>query len=141
MVRFLLALAIVSIAISATGFPDEEYISYGCHGGFSGGGSSTAILRDGRIYRSQRPTYQSELTESHIGNDPDAAKDLFLASERVDFLGSPTPKPKSFDCVIAKRIAGHTYGISLDQENPPEAVQALARLFIKLLVSPEGRMQ
>jgi hypothetical protein len=136
--RFLIALAIVSITTSASAFPDEDYISYGCHGGFTGGGTSTAILRDGRIYRSHRSTYRSEITEPIlIGKNPDAARALFVASDRVDFLGSPAPKPKSYDCVIAKRIAGHTYGISVNQKDTPDAAKSLANLFIKLLLAPD----
>jgi hypothetical protein len=138
----LLALVILAFANSATAFPDDDYISYGCHGGITGGGTSTWILSDGRIYQSHRSTFESKITEpSYIGKNLDAARELFLASDRVDFLGSPAPEPKSYDCVIAKRIAGHTYGISVDQKNPPDAARALAGLFIKLVLMPDESVQ
>jgi hypothetical protein len=141
MIRFMIALGIVSMSFSASAFPDEDYISYGCHGGFTGGGASTAILRSGGIYRSQRTTYQSELVETYIGEDSKAARRLFLASERVDFELAPAPEPKPFDCVIAKRIGGHTYGISLDRKDPPAAANALADLFVELLSMSGTRVQ
>ena len=87
MIRFLITVVIVSFASSATAFPDEDYISYGCHGGFTGGGGSTVILSDGRIYQSHRATFESKFTEpSYIGKNLEAARELFLASNRVDFL-------------------------------------------------------
>ena len=142
MAQFLIALAVAAIASSASAFPDEDYISYGCHGGFTGGGTSTAILSDGRIYRSHRSTYRSEITEPIlVGRNPEAAREIFLAADRVDFLGSPAPKPKSYDCVIAKRIAGHTYGISVNQKDTPDAARSLADLFIKLVLAPDESPQ
>jgi hypothetical protein len=140
--RLVIALVVVAIASSDSVFPDEDYISYGCHGGFTGGGTSTAILSDGRIYRSHRSTYRSEITKAIlVGRNPDAARDLFLASARVDFLGSPAPEPKSYDCVIAKRIAGHTYGISVNQKDTLDAAKSLADLFIKLVLAPDESPQ
>ena len=100
------------------------------------------ILSDGRIYQSHRATFESKFTEpSYIGKNLEAARELFLASNRVDFLGSPAPEPKSHYCVIAKRIAGQAYGILVDQKNSPGAAQALADLFIKLVLVPDESSQ
>jgi len=141
-IRFLATAAIVSFASSAMAFPDDDYISYGCHGGFTGGGGSTVILIDGRIYQSRRATFESKFTEpSYIGKNLEAARELFLASDRVDFLGSPTPKAKSHYCVIAKRISGQAYGILVNQKDTPDAAQALVDLFVKLVFVPDESSQ
>ncbi len=127
--RVLLTVAFFGgVSILASAEVREESLSYGCSGGFTGGGSGVVVQRDGEIHRWSRPTYGDPVEQSFIRIDRAAARDLFAWVVRINFASIRYSKPSNMTCHVTLRQGGSTHAVAWPPGDPdvPSQVVALA---------------
>ena len=107
---------------------NEESLSCGCSGGFTGGGGGVVVQRDGGIHRWSRPTYRDPVEQSFVRFDRVAARDLFAQVERIKFTSIRYSKPSNMTCRVELRQGASTHVIAWPLGDPaaPSEVVALA---------------
>jgi hypothetical protein len=129
-ILILVLLAVFSPA--ATAQPVEpRSLSYGCSGGFTGGGSGVTVRSDGTVLRWSLPTFHGPMEETVIGSDPDAAREIFAQLNRMKFTSIDYNKPRNMTCHISLREGSTTHGVAWgdgDSSVPPLLVELASRL-------------
>ena len=106
----------------------KESLSWGCSGGFTGGGDGVVVHRDGEIHRWSRPTYRDPVEQSFVRSDGAATRDLFAELERISFTGIHYNKVGNMTCSVTLRRDGSTHIVAWPIGDPaaPSEVVALA---------------
>ena len=110
---------------------NQESLSCGCSGGFTGGGSGVVVHRDGAIHRWSRPTYRDPVEQSFVRFDRAAARDLFAELERIDFTSIRYSKPSNMTCRVTLRQGESTHAVAWppgDAAAPSEVVALASRM-------------
>jgi hypothetical protein len=110
---------------------NEESLSWGCSGGFTGGGGGVVVHRDGAIHRWSRPTYRDPVEQSFVRSDPAAARGLFDELQRIHFTSIRYNKPSNMTCHITLRQGESTHAVAWplgDAAVPSELVALASRM-------------
>lgn len=121
-------------SITAAAEVNEESLSYGCFGGFTGGGGGAVVQRDGGIHRWSLSTYRDPVEQSFIRLDHAAAQDVFAEVERINFTGIRYNEPSNMTCEVTHRqgASTHTVAWGLGDPDAPSEVVALASRIEKI---------
>jgi hypothetical protein len=134
-VRLTAALFTIAIlgaaAVLAADDTNKESLSYGCSGGFTGGGSGIVVYRDGEFQRWSKPTYRDPVEQSSVRSDRAAAGSLFAELERISFTSIRYHKVDNMTCSLTLRREGSTHAVAWpmgDPATPAEVVALVARM-------------
>ena len=133
--RVLLTVALFGgFSLTASAEANEESLSYGCSGGFTGGGGGVVVQRDGEIHRWSPPTYRHPVEQAFIRFDRAAARDVFAEVERINFTSIRYSKPGNMTCHVTLRRGASTHAVAWPTGDPdaPSRVVALASRIEKL---------
>lgn len=123
----LLAVVISSVfSIPVSAQDQEKSLSYGCSGGFTGGGGGVVVRGDGGIHRWSRPTYRDPVEETLIRVDRAAAQMIFAEVERIKFTDIRFSKPGNMTCSVALRHGASTHAVAWPLGDPRAPSQVLA---------------
>jgi hypothetical protein len=115
-------------AITASAEVNEESLSYGCGGGFTGAWGGVLVQRDGEIYRLSRPGRGGPVEQTFIRIDRGAARDVFAEVERIKFTSIHYRKPFNITCEVTLRQGASSHAVAWGPNDPnaPSQVVALA---------------
>ena len=89
-----------------------DSISYGCYGGFTGGGGGVTVSRDGTIVRWSKPTYRDPVERTQTQNREGAMR-LFALLEELDFEGIDFNHPHyNKHCSLTLEASGSEHTVS-----------------------------
>jgi len=144
MIRALLTLAILAgSSVAALAGDDEAFVSSGCSGGFTGGGSGVVVHRNGEIHRWFQPTYRDPVEQSFVRLDLAAARELFAELDRINFTAIRYNKHGNMTCRVTLRQGDSTHDVEWPPGDPgaPSEVAALVSRMEKLGQVPPPRLK
>jgi hypothetical protein len=120
---------------------EPRSISYGCTGGFSGGGGGVTVRSDGTILRWSLEGYWASPEESFVRSDPAAAKQLFARVDAMDFTSIELKESDNLTCHMTQRhgASTHTVTWAYGDSSVPSRVAALASEMERLAPAPEAK--
>ena len=109
---------------------NEDYVSKGCAGGFTGAGASAIITRSGKVLSQEIVVgpWPAPIESRNIGA---VVNPLFEKLDKISFLTIDHNYPKNMTCFISARISGNYNKITLDKQTPKN-VRDLVELFDSL---------
>ena len=136
-------LALLSLfSPTALGQSEEpRSLSYGCSGGFTGGGSGVTVRSNGTILKWSLPSAGGSLEESVIRSDPTAAQRLFTQLDEMNFTNIDYKKFGNMTCYVTLREGSTTHEVSweIGDTSVPSRVAALSSDLERLALPVESK--
>jgi len=122
-------------------FKTPRSVSYGCSGGFTGGGGGVTVRSNGTILKWSRPSPRGSVEESVIRSDPTAAQRLFTQLDKMNFTNIDYKKFGNMTCYVTLREGSTTHTVSWDigDTSVPSRVAALSSDLERLALSVESK--
>ena len=116
-------------------------VSYGCSGGFTGGGDGVTVRSNGTILKWSLPTAGGSLEESVIRSDPTAAQKLFRQLDEMNFTNIDYKKFGNMTCLLTLREGSTTHAVSweIGDTSVPSQVIALSSDLERLALPVESK--
>jgi hypothetical protein len=140
-VAIILALLAVVSPTALAQSDEPRSISYGCTGGFSGGGGGVTVRSDGTILRWSLKGYWASPEESFVRTDPSAAKQLFARLDEMDFTSIDFKEVDNMTCYLTHRqgTTSHAVTWAFGDSSVPSRVAALALDLERLAPLPHAK--
>ena len=116
-------------------------VSYGCSGGFTGGGDGVTVRSNGTILKWSLPTAGDSVEESVIRSDPTAAQELFRKLDEMNFTNIDYKKFGNMTCHLTLREGSTTHAVSweIGDTSVPLQVSALSSDLERLALPVESK--
>lgn len=89
---------------------DTDFISYGCSGGFTGGGNGVKIVRDGNVYKwSSTP---GKVVEKALRTDVKFTSEAFSRLDKLEISTLKYNEVGNFTCTLTTQQSGNSHVIS-----------------------------
>ena len=116
-------------------------VSYGCSGGFTGGGGGVTVRSNGTILKWSLPTAGGSVEESVIRSDPAAAQKLLRQLDEMNFTKIDYKKFGNMTCHLTFREGSTTHAVSwgIGDTSVPLQVSALSSDLERLALPVESK--
>ncbi len=116
-------------------------VSYGCSGGFTGGGGGVTVRSNGTILKWSLPTAGGSVEQSVIRSDPTAAQRLFTQLDEMNFTNIDYKKFGNMTCHVTLREGSTTHAVSweIGDTSVPSRVAALSSDLERLALPVESK--
>ena len=116
-------------------------VSYGCSGGFTGGGGGVTVRSNGTILTWSLPTAGGSVEESVIRSDPTAAQELFKELDEMNFTNIDYKNFGNMTCHLTLREGSTTHVVSweIGDISVPSQVSALSSDLERLALPVESK--
>ena len=116
-------------------------VSYGCSGGFTGGGGGVTVRSNGTILKWSRPSAGAPVEESVIRSDPAAAQRLFSKLHEMNFTNIDYKNFGNMTCHLTLREGSTTHVVSweIGDISVPSQVSALSSDLERLALPVESK--
>ena len=113
--------------------PVIQSVSAGCSGGFTGGGNSTSLTRDGSLYHIRRITAGTPSESTLVRTDTALARDVFARLDAMRFLQIEFSEPANMTCSLSVRAdtLEHAVAWGINTDAAPKAVRDVFDLLTK----------
>jgi len=114
---------------------EEDYVSYGCQGGVTGGGGGIKVKRNGEIIRWVIDTVLWERKEaSLVRNDIAVSTLLFARLEEINFTGIDYNEPGNMTCSVTLRQGSSEHSVTANSRSTPSEVKEFVFLWNKVVI-------
>ena len=116
-------------------------VSYGCSGGFTGGGGGVTVRSNGTILKWSLPAAGGSVEESVIRSDPTAAQELFKELDEMNFTNIDYKNFGNMTCHLTLREGSTTHVVSweIGDISVPSQVSALSSDLERLALPVESK--
>jgi hypothetical protein len=129
-------------SITAYAQPEtQRSVSYGCSGGFTGGGGGVTVRSNGTILKWSLPAAGASVEESVIRSDPTVARRLFTQLDEMHFTNIDYKKFGNMTCYVTLREGSNTHSVSwaTGDTSVPPPVTALSSDLERLALPIESK--
>ena len=140
--RALIVAILAMISPTAIAQPETpRSVSYGCSGGFTGGGSGVTVRSNGTILKWSLPTAGGSIEESVIRSDPTAAQKLFKKLDEMNFTNIDYEKFGNMTCHLTLREGSthHVVSWEIGDTSVPLQVATLSSDLERLALPVESK--
>ena len=116
---FCLALSLFGTACKS----ETETITYGCSGGYTGGGSGVKVINDGRIFK--WTSTLEKVSEEELKNDIKLADEAFSRLKKLNITNINYNNPGNYTCTLTVQKNGTSHSVSWSN-NTDKKIENLA---------------
>ena len=100
-----------------------DSITYGCSGGFTGGGSGVKIISDGSVIKWTSTI--DEISEQQLRRDQELTDEAFSRLEELNIHALDYQQLGNFTCTLSVKKGNHQYSISWTNNNDKKIEKVL----------------